>query len=83
MRKRGVVSIGCTAAATASFITLFAGADVVLEESAPVVATVFPVIPDQMYYNDVCELGDRLVLSARNPSAGAIVHRGLAQISYV
>ena len=83
MRRRGVVSIGCTAAATGSFITLLAGADVVLEESAPVLATVYPVIPDQMYYNDVMEIGDRIVLSARNPTAGAIIHRAIAQISFV
>lgn len=83
MRKRGVISLGCTAAATGSFITLIVGADVVLEESAPVIATVYPVIPDQMYYNDVAEIGDRVVLSIRNPTAGAIVHRSLAQISFV
>lgn len=82
-RQRMVASIGITAAATGTFFTLTSGADVIVEESAPSVATVFPVIPDQMYYNDLLEPGDRLVLSVRNPTAGAIVHRAIAQLSAI
>jgi len=82
-RTRMVASIGVTAAATGSFVTLNSGADVVAEEFAPSIATRYPIIPDEMYYNDILEAGDRLVLSVRNPSGGAIVHRALAQLSAV
>lgn len=80
-RGRQAVSLGVTAAATGTFITIQSGADVVLEESPPYVATVFPIVPDQMFYNDIMEAFDRLRLVARNPTAGAIIHRAIALIT--
>lgn len=80
-RTRQIVSIGLTASATGSFVTIQSGSDVVLEESPPYVATVFPVIPDQMFYTDVMEAGDRLVVRVRNPTAGSITHRLIVQIT--
>ncbi len=82
-RARSVASIGVCAAATGSFVTINSGADVVAEEFPPVVAARFPIIPDEMYYNDVLEAGDRLVVSCRNPTGGAIIHRGIAQLSMI
>lgn len=82
-RSRSLVSLGVTAAATGSFVTINSGSDVILEESPPYVATVFPVVPDQMFYNDIMEAGDRLRCSARNPTGGAIIHRAIALISAV
>ena len=82
-RSRMVAIIGITAAATGSFVTINSGADVVAEEFAPAIQTRYPIIPDEMYYNDILEAGDRLVVSVRNPTGGAIVHRALAQLSAV
>jgi hypothetical protein len=82
-RSRMVASIGITAAATGSFVTINSGADVIVEEFAPAIATRYPIIPDEMYYNDLLEAGDRLVVSVRNPSGGAIIHRAIAQLSQV
>jgi len=82
-RTRQIISVGITAAATGTFVTLTSGSDVVLEESPPYVATVFPVIPDQMFYTDVMEQGDRLVLKARNPTGAAVIHRAIVQITPV
>lgn len=82
-RGRNLLSLGVTAAATGTFITINSGADVVLEESPPYVATVFPVVPDQMFYNDIMEAFDRLRVSVRNPTAGSIVHRAIALLSPV
>jgi hypothetical protein len=82
-RTRQVVSIGISAAATGSFVSIQSGADVVAEEFAPAILTRYPIIPDEMYYNDVMEMGDRLRVTVRNPTAGAIVHRAIAQISMV
>lgn len=80
-RVRQIVSIALAAAATGSFITIQSGADVILEESPPLVLTTFPVIPDHFYYTDAMETGDRLKLAARNPTGGAIIHRGIVQVN--
>lgn len=80
-RQNVLIVVGVTAAATGSFITINSGSDVVAEESPPIVKTVFPVIPDDMYYSDVATVGDRIVIAARNPTGGAIIHRALVQIT--
>ena len=81
LRRNAIVSMGVTAAATGTFVTIQSGADIVLEESPAFVKTSFPVIPDEMFYNDVGVVGDRLVVRLRNPTAGAIVMRVLAQVT--
>jgi len=80
-RGRTAMSLGATAAATGSFITIQSGADIVLEESPPMVLTTMPIVPDHMYYNDIMEQMDRLRLQVRNPTAGAIVHRAIALLT--
>lgn len=82
-RGRQILSMGVTAAATGSFITIQSGADVILEESPPMVLTTMPIVPDHMYYNDVMEMFDRLRVQVRNPSGGAIVHRSIALLTAV
>lgn len=84
IRGNVFISAGCVASATGTFIQMLSGTDIVLEESPPVVkaaAGSFPVIPDEMYFNDVASLADRLVISARNPTGGAVTHRPLVQIT--
>ena len=81
LRRNSVVSIGVTAAATGTFVTIQSGSDIVLEESPAFVKTTFPVIPDEMFYNDVGVQGDRLVVRLRNPTAGAITMRVLVQLT--
>lgn len=77
-RQRQIVSIGVTAAATGTFTAITSGSDVILEDSATFIKTQFPIVPDEMFYNDVMEAGDRLRVSIRNPSGGAIVCRSIA-----
>lgn len=81
LRRASVVSIGVTAAATGTFVTIQSGPDVILEESPPMVQTSFPRIPDEMAYNFAGVQGDRLVVKLRNPTAGAIIMRVLVQIA--
>lgn len=82
LRQNSLVSMGVTAQATGTFVTIQSGSDVVAEEFPPaVVAGAFPVIPDQMYYSDVGAAGDRLVIRIRNPTGGAVIHRTLVQIT--
>lgn len=80
-RGRNLLSLGITAAATGTFITINSGADVVLEESPPYVSTLFPVVPDQMFYNDIMESMDRLRVNVRNPTGAAVIHRAIALLS--
>lgn len=82
-RQRQVMSLGIAQAATGGFATLQAGADIVAEEFAPPILTRYPIIPDEMYFTDVMESGDRLVVRYRNPTGGAIVVRVVVQTSSI
>ena len=81
LRRNAIVSAGVTANATGTFTTIQSGSDIVLEESPTLIKTQFPTIPDDMYYNDVGVLGDRLVIRLRNPTAAAIIMRVLVQVT--
>jgi len=80
-RGRQLVSLGVTAAATGTLTTIQSGADVILEESPTYIATQYPIVPDQMFYNDVMEAFDRLRVTVRNSTGAGIVVRGLALIT--
>jgi len=80
-RTRQVVSIGIAQSATGAFVTLQAGADVIAEEFSPPILTRYPIVPDEMYFTDVMEPGDRLRVSFRNPTGGALTARAVIQIS--
>lgn len=82
-RQNQVVSIGVTQSATGMFATITSGGDIIAEEFSPSVLTRFPIIPDEMYYNDVMAPGDRLVMRVRNPTGGALTARAIAQIQPV
>jgi len=80
-RAQSVVSIGLVAAATGGFATIQAGSDIVAEEFSVPVLTTYPIIPDNMYFTDLMQAGDRLVLRYRNPTGGAITVRAVVQMS--
>lgn len=80
-RTPQAVSMGITQAATGMFCTIQSGPDIVAEEFEPSILTRFPIIPDDMYYNDVMAQGDRLVLRVRNPTGAGIISRTLVQIT--
>jgi len=80
-RARGVVSIGVAQSATGMFCTLQAGGDIIAEEFSLPILTRFPIIPDEMYFTDVVESGDRLVARVRNPTGGALTARSVVQMS--
>lgn len=79
-RQPQVVSLGIAQSATGGFCTIQSGGDVIAEEFSPSVLTRYPIIPDEMYYNDVQAAGDRLVMRFRNPTAGALTVRAIAQV---
>lgn len=80
-RSRQVVSIGVTQAATGLFVSLQGGADIIAEEFQPAIATRYPIIPDEMYYTDILEVGDRLVIRVRNSTGAAVIARTIVQLS--
>lgn len=82
-RGRNIVSIGIAQSATGMFGTLQAGSDIIVEEFSLPILTRFPIIPDEMYFTDVMENGDRLVGRVRNPTAGALTVRSVVQMSAV
>jgi len=82
-RGRQILSLGVVASATGGFVTIQSGADVILEESPPMILTTMPIVPDHMYYNDVMEMFDRLRVQFRNPSGGALTVRSIALLTPV
>ncbi len=82
-RRRQVMSMGLVQSATGMFATIQAGSDIIAEEFSPAIKTTFPIIPDDMYYTDVMEPGDRLVARVRNPTGGALIVRSVCQIQEV
>ena len=83
LRRNSIVSIGATGSATGLFVTVQSGGDIVLEESPAAIKTTFPVIPDEMFYNDVGTVGDRLVVRVRNSTGGALTIRVLVQVTEI
>lgn len=81
LRGNSVVSIGVGASATGIVMNIQSGADIVLEEATAPILTRYPIIPDEMYYTDVGQMGDRVVLRVRNTTAGALTVRAIAQIT--
>lgn len=95
-RVQSIYSIGIYSAAAGLFCTIQGGSDIIAEEfPVPVSGTAasnpsgaamtttsqWPVVPDSMYFTDVLNPGDRLVMRVRNPTAGAVVVAFLVQIS--
>jgi len=82
-RTRQLISLGLVQSATGGFATISAGADVIAEEFSVPIKTTYPIIPDDMYFTDYMEQGDRLVVRYRNPTGGTLTTRLLLQTSAV
>jgi len=80
-RGRQLLSLGVTAAATGTLTTIQSGADVILEESATYIKAQFPIVPDEMFYNDIMEMFDRLKVQVRNSTGAGIVARAIALLT--
>jgi len=81
LRGPSLISLGVVASATGSFTTIQSGADVVAEEFATPIKTTYPLIPDEMYFNDVGVMGDRLVVRVRNTTGGALTLRAVVNVA--
>ena len=70
-----VVRVGATASAAGIFMSLLIGDVVVVQDQeigVNIVAGGLPQDPEEIIVDDVGEAGDRMVLSLRNSTAGAI-----------
>lgn len=81
LRAPAIISIGCVASATGTFITIQIGPSILLEESPPAVKTTMPIVPDDFLYQAAGAPGDRLVVRGRNPTGGAITLRTIVQVT--
>jgi hypothetical protein len=81
-RGRGVVSIGICGAAAGLICNLQAGADIVAESFELPILARYPIVPDEFYFTDVVEVGDRIVERVQNTTAGALVARSITQLSF-
>jgi hypothetical protein len=94
-RVQSVYSMGIFAGASGTFCTIQGGSDIIAEEfpipvsgiaannpsgAAMTTTSQFPVVPDSMFFHDVLNPGDRLVMRVRNPTAGAVVVAFVVQI---
>ncbi|HEX8802141.1 MAG TPA: hypothetical protein VF772_26195 [Terriglobales bacterium] len=95
-RVQSVYSIGIFASLPTAFCTIQGGSDIIAEEfpipvsgtaannpsgAAMTTTSQFPVIPDEMYFTDVLNPGDRLVLRVRNANAAANLISFVVQIA--
>jgi hypothetical protein len=96
-RVQSIYSIGVGSDHSGLFCTLQGGSDIIAEEfpmpvigptaanspsgAAMTTTTGYPVVPDEMYFTDVLNPGDRLVVRVRNPSAASAVVSTVVQIS--
>jgi hypothetical protein len=81
-RGRGVLSIGIVAAAAGCVANIQAGADIVAEAFAVPIKTTYPIVPDEFYFTDVVEQGDRIVERVSNTTGAPIVVRSVTQLSF-
>jgi hypothetical protein len=95
-RVQSIYSIGVAQSVAGGFCTIQGGSDIIAEEFPPPVigtaannpsgaalttTSAYPVVPDEMYFTDVLNPGDRLVIRFRNPTGGSIVLSTVVQIS--
>jgi len=80
-RSRQLVSIGVVQSATGMYCTIQAGSDSIAEEFMLPILTTYPIIPDNMYFTDIMEAGDRLIIRVRNPTGGTLTARAVVQTS--
>lgn len=95
-RVQSIYSIGIYSGANGVFCTIQGGSDIIAEEfpvpvsgiaannpsgAAMTTTSQFPVVPDSMYFTDVLNPGDRLVMRLRNPTGGAVTVAFIVQIS--
>jgi len=82
VRGRGVVSFGVAASAVGMICNIQAGASIVAEAFPSPILSRYPILPDEFYFNEVVDTGDRLVVRAQNTTAGTLGQYTVVQLTY-
>lgn len=78
-QRRGIISEGICSDTSGVYCQLQAGSDLIAEEFIIPTLNRYPIIPDEMYFGDVVEVGDRIIQRVRNPTGGTVVVRSALQ----
>jgi len=78
-----LVEVGLNQSATGLLIDFVSGTDVVAKDYVPLIKATSPIYPDEFTLQDVAGAGERLVLSIRNTTGGALTLLYTVRISPV
>jgi len=74
MKSNAQVQFAVLGSATGLVATVRSGSDTLMEESPISTQNRFGIYPDDFDLDDVAEAGDRLIVSIRNTTAGALTY---------
>ena len=83
LQDDSIVQLGIVGAASGLFYTLIVGKEVIVQDQEMSDANRFPQDPEDFVIQAAGLQGDRLVLSLRNSTAGALVVRSITKINAV
>jgi len=78
-----LIEIGANQSATGLLIDFISGTDVVCKDYVPLIKATAPIYPDEFTLQDIAAAGERLVMSIRNTTAGALTLLYTVRISPV
>lgn len=78
-----LIEVGLNQSATGLLIDFISGTDVVCKDYVPLIKATSPIYPDEFTLQDIATAGERLVLSVRNTTAGALTLLYTVRISPV
>lgn len=67
-----LIEVGLNMSATGLLIDFFSGTDIVCKDYVPLIKATAPIYPDEFVLQDIARMGERLVLSVRNTTGGAL-----------
>lgn len=83
-RQNSLLNMAVVGSATGLVATIQVGSRVVLEEAPlKVLAAAFPSLQDDFFYSEGVLQSERLICRVRNPTAGALTVRMIAQLQPV
>lgn len=78
-----LIEVGLNQSATGLTCDFISGTDVVAKDYIPLIKATMPIYPDEFTLQDIAAAGERLVLSVRNTTAGALTLLYIVRISPV
>ena len=82
-RQNSLLNMAIVGSATGLLATIQVGSRVVLEESPLSILTTMPKLQDDFYYSEGVLANERIICRVRNPTAGTLICRTIAQLQPV